>query len=83
MCLSKFYEFFRQFCHSEERGIFVSNSTKIVDFVCGITCGDSSFLGMTNSGQKLEKQSLKLLPASVFVTFECKKDNHKIGRQQY
>ena len=40
-------EFKRNLCHSEERGIPASSSTKTVDKDCGVTYGDSSFLGMT------------------------------------
>ena len=34
--------------HSEERGILTRNSTKIGNLLRGATCGDSSFLRMTN-----------------------------------
>jgi hypothetical protein len=37
-----------QSCHSEERGISVSSSTKIEDLDCRVTCENSSFLGMTD-----------------------------------
>ena len=33
-------------CHFEEREIFTRRSTKI-DYRCGVTCGDFSFLEMT------------------------------------
>ena len=33
----------RPVCHSDGGGIPASSSTKIDDFDCGVTCGDSSF----------------------------------------
>ncbi|WP_156101286.1 hypothetical protein [Flavobacterium gilvum] len=40
--------FFTQYCNSDEEGISVRYSTKIWDFDCGITRGDSFFVGMTS-----------------------------------
>jgi hypothetical protein len=40
-------------CHSEKKENSVVESTRLA-FLCGVTCGDSSFPGMTNFDKKPE-----------------------------
>ena len=48
---------FSQSCHSEERVIPARNSTIKIANLCRATCGDSSFLGMTNINEYIESKS--------------------------
>ncbi|REH01709.1 hypothetical protein [Flavobacterium aquicola] len=44
----KTWHFFDNIVIPDVGGISVRSSTNIKDFDCGITCGDSSYVGMTN-----------------------------------
>jgi len=48
--------YYAQSCHSEERRISARNSTKIGDYACRATYGDSSFLRMTNNGVSVSEK---------------------------